>query len=233
MSSRTRRDTRTTGGGGGGGGGEPPAVPIPSDEDFDWNVTRDDDLPTALWSDAYTSWILENAASGADSVFAYELESGERQPDREFELDRRNRFSHGFWSDGETVWVVDSGQDQLFAYVLETGERVEEAEFELAERNKDPRGIWSDGDIMYVVDEQDDHVYSYNIPDAIIAQLTSLSLSDLDIGEFSTDRGDYTAIAAHDAAVSAVVADATQEAASVKIEPPTRTVIRKMGAKSR
>ena len=41
----------TTGGGGGGGG--PPPVPVPSDADFDWNVTRgidepdrDNDIPT-------------------------------------------------------------------------------------------------------------------------------------------------------------------------------------------
>ena len=76
-------------------------------------------VPPCLWSDGQTLWILENAASGADSVFAYELEGGERQQDREFTLDRRNRFSHGIWSDGVTVWVADSGQDQLFAYDLE------------------------------------------------------------------------------------------------------------------
>ncbi len=105
------------GGGGGGGGGGPPPVPIPSDADFDWNVTRDiesldrdNDIPTGLWSDGQILWVLENAASGADSVFAYDLLSGERQPDREFELDRRNRFSHGIWSDGETVWVADSAR---------------------------------------------------------------------------------------------------------------------------
>ncbi len=108
--------------GGGGGGGGPPPVPIPSDKDFDWNVTRDietldrgNDLPTGIWSDGTTLWVLENSTTGSDRVFAYDLETGERLADREFELDRRNRFSHGIWSDGETVWVADSGQDQLFA----------------------------------------------------------------------------------------------------------------------
>ena len=271
----------STAGGGGGGGGGPPPVPIPSNADFDWNVTRDieelhrdNDIPTGIWSDGSTLWVLENAGSGADSVFAYGLQNGQREPQREIELDRRNRFSHGIWSDGETVWVADSGQDQLFAYVWESGERSESREFKLAERHRDPRGIWSDGevmyvldsvkdalfvydldsgdfllehpldklnhsprgiwsdgftlwvsddgakrlfayefeddalmrkedleftfrsllkagngdargiwsdgDIMYVVDEQDDKVYTYNIPDAIIAQLASLSLGDID-----------------------------------------------------
>ena len=74
-------------------------------------------------------------------MFAYDLETGDRLADQEFELDRRNRFSHGIWSDGKTVWIADSGQDRLFAYLLEpAGRELEEREFELDERNRDPRG---------------------------------------------------------------------------------------------
>ncbi len=309
---------RTTGGGGGGGG--PPPVAVPSDADFDWNVTRDieslhrdNDLPTDIWSDGATLWVLENSASGGDRVFAYDLRSGERVEEREFVLDARNRFSHGLWSDGVTIWVADSGQDRLFAYVLESGERLAERDFELAERNRDPRGIWSDGetfyvldsvkdalfvydfetgellaeypldklnksprgiwsdgvtiwvsddgakrllayrienetlrryeeeeftfrsllkasngdargiwsdgDVMYVADEQDDKVYTYNIPDATIAQLASLSLSDIDIGEFSSDRLDYAAFDSRGISVTTVNAKATQAGASVTIKP--------------
>ncbi len=309
----------TTGGGGGGGGGPPP-VPIPSDADFDWNVTRDieslhreNDLPTDIWSNGKTLWVLENSASGADRVFAYDLQTGERRQDAEFELESRNRFSHGLWSDDETVWVADSGQDKLFAYKLASGERLAERDIELAERNRDPRGIWSDGetlyvldsvkdalfvydfetgelvaeypldklnksprgiwsdgvtiwvsddgakrlfayefedtamtrnedleftfrsllkagngdarglwsdgDIMYVVDEQDDTVYSYNIPDATIAQLASLSLSDIDIEEFSPNRFEYTATAVQEVSLTTVTVEASQEAATVAIEP--------------
>ncbi len=310
---------RATGGGGGGGGGPPP-IPIPSDKDFEWNVTRDiealdggNDLPSGIWSDGRTLWVLENSATGPDRVFAYDLLSGERIAEFELELDRRNRFAHGIWSDGETVWIADSGQDQLFAYELESGERLEERDIELHEDNRDPRdiwsdgvviyvldsvkdalfvydletgellaeyaldklnqsprglwsdgvtlwvsddgakrlfayefddgaltrnedleftfrsllkagngnprGIWSDGDVIYVADEQDDRVYSYNIPDATIAQLASLSLSDIDIGEFAANRHDYAVSAQHDAAATTVAAQATQQAASVLIEP--------------
>ena len=263
------------------------------------------------------SGCIENSASGPDRVFAYDLLSGERQPEREFELDRRNRFSHGIWSDGEVVWIADSGQDKLFAYNLEIGRAVGGARPRTGRRqqairggsgrtaqvfyvldsrpatrsssttsrpascwpshtldklnkqptwdsgptgsriwvsddgakrlfayrarrrgaganrgrrssafrsllkagNGDPRGIWSDGDVVYVADEQDDKVYSYNIPDATIAQLASLSLSDIDIGAFAANRHDYTASAEHDAASTTVAAQATQQAASVLIEP--------------
>ena len=316
----TRITTTTGGGGGGGGGGGAPPILIPSDEDFDWNVThdiealeRENDLPTGIWSDGEILWVVENSASGADRIFAYQLADGERAPLREFELDRRNRFSHGIWSDFETVWVADSGQDQLFAYVLESGERRADRDFELAERNRDPRGIWSDGeisyvldsvkdalfaydfatgellgehaldklnksprgiwsdgvtiwvsddgakrlfgyefeegtmvrnedleftfrsllkggngsprgiwsdgDIMYVVDEQDDKVYTYNIPDAIIAQLASLTLSGIEIGEFSPARLSYSSVADTSATVTTVEAVATQAAAAVVIAP--------------
>ena len=306
--------------GGGGGGGGPPPVPVPSDADFDWNVTRDideldrdNDIPTGIWSDGKTLWIVENSSSGADRVFAYDLETGERQQDAEFELESRNRFSHGLWSDREIAWIADSGQDKLFAYDLSSGERLEARDIELAERNRDPRGIWSDrktlfvldsvkdalfvydfetgellaeypfdklnksprgiwsdgvtiwvsddgakrlfayriedgslvrhedeeftfrsllkagngsprgiwsdGDVIYVVDEQDDKVYTYNLPDAIIAQLASLRLSDLELEEFSPNRFEYAGAVAHDLAATTVAVEATQEAAGVKIEP--------------
>ena len=157
-------------GAGGGGGGGPPPVGVPSDADFDWNVTRDiesldgdNELPTDLWSDGETIWVLDNASSGPDSVFAYDLDSGERQAAFEFELDSRNRFSHGLWSDGETVWVADSGQDRLFAYALPGGERLEDRELELVERNRDPRGIWSDGEVIHVLDSVKDALFVYNL----------------------------------------------------------------------
>ena len=117
---------------------------VPSDLDFDWNVTRDiealhpdNELPTGIWSDGETLWVLENAASGADRVFAYDLVTGERTPEAEFELERRNRFAHGIWSDGELVWVADSGQDLLFAYRLATGERLEGPRYRI--RRTQPR----------------------------------------------------------------------------------------------
>ena len=162
--------TTTGGGGGGGGGGGPPPIEIPSDEEFDWNVTRDieeldrdNDLPTGLWSNGEVLWVVENSATGADLLFAYDLNTGERLEDHEFELERRNRFSHGIWSNGELVWIADSGQDKLFAYRLESGERVEEHDLELDERNRDPRDIWSNGESMLVLDSVKDALFVYDL----------------------------------------------------------------------
>ena len=160
--------TPVFGGGGGGGGG--PSGPTPSDEDFEWNVTRDieeldsgNDWPTGAWSDGKTLWLAENGQGADDAVYAYDLETGERVEDVEFALAEANRAPRGFWSDRTTVWVSDSGQNRLFAYNLESGERVEEREIVLAKRNADARGIWSDGDTIWVVDGGKNSLFAYDL----------------------------------------------------------------------
>ena len=154
-----------TGGGGGGGG---PSGPTPSDQDFEWTVTRDidaldagHDTPSGLWSDGTTLWILENGDGADDAVYAYDLETGERSEEREFELDERNRAPRGVWSDRTVIWISDSGQEKLFAHNLESGERLPERDIALAERNRDARGIWSDGETMWVLDGVKDSLFAY------------------------------------------------------------------------
>ena len=162
----TRPITRPiTGGGGGGGGGGP----TPSDDDFEWNVKRDiedldggNDRATGVWSDGTTLWVADNADGAGDAVYAYDLASGERVEEREFELDERNRAPRGIWSDRSVVWVSDSGQNRLFAYDLATGERLEEREFALAAGNSDARGIWSDEETMWVLDGVKDSLFVYD-----------------------------------------------------------------------
>ena len=303
------------GGGGGGGGG-----PSPSDVDFEWTVTRDIEelaagstMATGIWSDGETLWVADNAAGAGDAVYAYDLATGERLEEREFELTEANRAPRGVWSDRATVWVSDSGQERLFAYDLASGERVEEREIELDAANGDargiwsggetmwvlddgqevavyvydlasgkliaryaladanadphgiwsdgvtvwvsdhnakrlfayrledgelvrnrdeeftelsgasnnsPRGIWSDGAVMYVADQSDDKVYSYNMPDAIDARLASLSLSGVDIGEFSISTTEYAGVVGEGVTETTVEAEPAQDDASVTIDPP-------------
>ena len=164
----TARNPPITFVGGGGGGGR--TGPTPSDVDFEWNVTRDIDAldsangsPTGLWSDGETLWILENGDGADDAVYAYDLETGERSEEREFELDERNRAPRGVWSDGVTIWVSDSGQERLFAHDLATGERLSDRDLVLAGRNADPRGIWSDDTTMWVLDGVKDSLFAYDI----------------------------------------------------------------------
>ena len=145
-----------TGLGGFGGGG--PTGPTPSEVEFEWNVERDIEAldstqsrPTGSWSDGATFWLLENGDGAGDALYAYDIETGERQEDREFKLDEFNRAPRGLWAGETTLYIADSGQDRLFAYDRETGERAQEREIVLTRRNRDARGIWSDGETMWVV----------------------------------------------------------------------------------
>ena len=183
-----------------------------------------------IWSGDETMWVLDG---GKDSIFAYDLASGGLLA--EYELASANGDPHGVWSDGVTVWVSDHGAKRLFAYRLPAPEapaaedaepqdleRVSDEEFkELSKAsNNSPRGLWSDGDVMYVADASDGKVYSYNMPDAIDARLASLSLSGVDIGEFSSSRTEYEGSAADGTTATTVAAEALQPRASVGIDPP-------------
>ena len=156
-----------TGGGGGGGG---PSGPSPSDVDFEWTVKHDIDaldaghnMPTGMWSDGAALWIAENGDGADDAIYAYDLESGERVEEYEFELDEANRAPRGLWSDRTVIWVSDSGRNRLFAHDLESGERLPDRDLALAERNRDARGIWSDGETMWVLDGGKDSLFAYDL----------------------------------------------------------------------
>ena len=145
-------------------------VPTPSVVDFEWNVGRDiepldasNDAPTGVWGKGGTLWVAQNGDGADDGVYAYDLATGERAEEREFELDETNRAPRGLWSDGETAWVSDSGQDRLFVYDLASGERVADQDVALHRDNADPRGIWSDGDNMWVLDGSDDALFAYDL----------------------------------------------------------------------
>ena len=177
-------------------------------------------------------WVLDYRD---DALFAYDLAGGALLA--EYALHDDNDEPHGIWSDGVSVWVSNHDPKRLFAYRLpmldgEAGEqpsehatgdleRVRDEEFDKLSRagNNSPRGIWSDGDVMYVADANDGKVYSYNMPDAIDARLASLTLSGVDIGEFSGSQTEYEGTPDESATQTTVMAAAMQQGADVAIDP--------------
>ena len=148
-----------------------PPPPRPSEADFEWTgkhdieaLDGDHGTPTGMWSDGAALWLLHNADGAADVAYAYDLKTGERAGEREFELDERNRAPRGIWSDGKgRAWVGDSGRERLFAYDLTSGERLADRDIELGERNAHARGVWSDGKTMWVLDERRNAVFAYDL----------------------------------------------------------------------
>ena len=202
--------------------------------DSDLALHRDNDDPRGIWSDGSTMWVLDDRD---DALFGYDLASGELLA--EYALHDDNDDPDGIWSDGVSVWVSNHDPKRLFAYRLpmldaqeDTTaenlelERVTDEEFTKLSRasNNSPRGIWSDGDVMYVADANDGKVYTYNMPDAIDARLSSLSLSGVDIGEFDRNRTDYEGAAGEGVTETTVTAEALQRRTDVDIDPPDADV---------
>ena len=200
--------------------------------DSDLALHPDNDDPRGIWSDGSTMWVLDDRDN---ALFGYDLAGGALLA--EYALHDDNDDPHGIWSDGVSVWVSNHDPKRLFAYRLpmldgEAGEqpsehatgdleRVRDEEFDKLSRagNNSPRGIWSDGDVMYVADANDGKVYSYNMPDAIDARLASLTLSDVDIGEFSSSQTEYEGTPDESATQTTVMAAAMQQGADVAIDP--------------
>ena len=76
-----------------------------------------------------------------------------------------NTSPDGLWSDGMTMWVVDTDDRMLYAYDLATQSRAADKDVVLW-RNTHPLGLASDGVTLWVSDDQADTLYAYPVPAA-------------------------------------------------------------------
>ena len=123
------------------------------------------DEPRGIWGNADTIWVSQDGTGTDNKIFAYKRSNGNRDSDKNFEtLDAAgNTDVEGIWSDGTTMFVVDSGDDKVFAYKMADKSHDSARDFALHSDNGDPMGIWSDGDTVYVVDATDDKLYLYQL----------------------------------------------------------------------
>ena len=134
----------------------------------EFDLVGQDDSLSGLWSDGTTMWMETGPLFGTDTpnrLLAYTLATGARDTGKEFNLASANSDPRGVWSDGTTMWVVDTDDDKLYAYTLSTGARDAGKEFDLASANSVPQGIWSDGTTMWVADSSPDKIYPYRLSD--------------------------------------------------------------------
>ena len=77
-----------------------------------------------------------------------------------------NNDPGGIWSDGYTMWVLDTVDDKIYAYWMSDKGRDPDRDFDTLKGagNDDPAGIWSDGETMWVLDSADKKIYSYSMP---------------------------------------------------------------------
>ena len=161
-----------------------------SDQTWGWTPTRDINAlhaarnrkSSGIWSDGTTLWVADTGGRYGDlfvddKVFAYTLETGARNQDKEFDLARSpsdqstddNGVPGDIWSDGTTLWVLDETDKKLYAYELSSGTRQDgsggttDREFSLHSANGVPGGIWGDGTTLWVTDSG--KIYAYALSD--------------------------------------------------------------------
>ena len=81
----------------------------------------------------------------------------------DFMLADANEAARGIWSDGNTLWVLDSSSNKIYAYDLASKAHDSTKDITLDTENTDSEGLWSDGVTIWVSDFQDDKVYAYNL----------------------------------------------------------------------
>ena len=133
----------------------------------EFDLATNNQSPVGIWTNGETMWVADNTA---DKLFAYRLvddpltagnQYGDHDSDRDISV--TGDESEGIWSDGETMWVVDTVDDHMYAFNLRSKARDESKEFDLDSDNGSPRDIWSNGVTMWVADSTDDKVYAYEI----------------------------------------------------------------------
>ena len=164
--------------------------------------------PHGLWSDGISVWVSDH---GAKRLFAYRLPERPEPPATEDA--EETPAAEGY---AEETEPVDEEAEPVEL------ERVRSEEFATLSRAgaNSPRGLWSDGFVIYVVDQSDSRVYTFNTPDAIDARLASLSLSGIDIGEFSGGTTEYRGVVGEGVTETAIEATTVQRRTDVAIHPP-------------
>ena len=79
--------------------------------------------------------------------------------------DEGNEDPASIWSDGTTMYVLDTVQNKVFAYHMSRKDADSDKDIALDGDNAAPAGIWSDGTNIYIGDTGDGKLYAYSLAD--------------------------------------------------------------------
>ena len=145
------------------------------DQSKDITLHADNAHPRGIWSNGTIIWVADRVDR---KIYAYNLSDSKRQDgtdstsNREFELTEfGGGVPEGIWSDGTTMWAINSLQSSLYAYTLASGARATANDIPLAISNRSPEGLWSNGSTIWVSEPNRSprasayyRVFSYTLP---------------------------------------------------------------------
>ncbi len=144
------------------------------DSGKDITLDSDNGDPRGVWCDGTTVYVANDGATSGNKVFAYTISNGNRDSSKDFEelyvstqtAAENAETPWGIWSNGTTMFVVDSADDNVFAYKHSDESQDSDKNVALITANDNPTGLWFDGRVLWVVDDTDDKLYAYNLPGA-------------------------------------------------------------------
>ena len=151
----------------------PGREPAPSDRGdgnpFSHNPSRDfsclpiaeDSISSAIWYDERDwMWVVDRERA---EIHALDATTREQVAGQVFDgLEAAgNEHPQSIWSNGQTMWVLDSTDGHIYAYGMHSKERERDNEFELESSTLSGGGIWSNGSVMYVVDTGRAGIHAY------------------------------------------------------------------------
>ena len=149
-----------------------PETPMTHDASKDICTSCDVAFPYGLWSDGESMMTMSYTQN---TLHVFDMETKRQTSTLELALPsysgRYARAAKGFWSDGETVWVLHREDDNwepndnnlLYAYSRETQERVPAMDMEFPDESGSPTALWIDGEKMYQTTFWD-VLYVYEFP---------------------------------------------------------------------
>ena len=123
----------------------------------------DKSINHGIWGNSSTIWI-SYSSSPFSELAAYRRDTKAADADKDIDVHDDNPDPGAIWSDGTTMWVIDTKDRKAYAYGVNDGTRDEDLEFDLHPENESPQGMWSDGDTVWVSDHDDDKIYAYYLP---------------------------------------------------------------------
>ena len=148
-------------------GGSPEAILTPDglialgatvrDDDKEFNTlsAAGNNRPTGLWSNGTTMWVAHRpyvfmGDTSTAKIYAYKMADMSRDSGKDFNTlsAAGNDQPIGIWSDGTTMWVVDSADDKIYAYRMSDKSRNADEDFgSIIGFASD---IWSNGEILWL-----------------------------------------------------------------------------------
>ena len=130
--------------------------------DFGCLPIAEDSISSAIWyDDRGWMWVVDRERA---EIHALDATTRERVAGQVFDglVSAGNEHPQSIWSNGQTMWVLDSTEGHIYAYGMHSKERERDNEFELESSTAGGGGIWSNGSVMYVVDTGRAGIHAYD-----------------------------------------------------------------------